>query len=101
MNKGDAMAVELIRVVLTSGSASMVLLNSEEACQVELAAVVLATVELSRASRPRLPVMDRVRLVRAGQACGAEQEHDVITDTSRRDQVAAGVAPEGQQPAVL
>ena len=34
LNRGDATAVAFIRVVLTSGRASMVLLNSEEACQV-------------------------------------------------------------------
>ena len=61
----------------------------------------MLTEEFTSASKPALAVMDRGRLVKAGQIRATGHEHDVMTDASKGEKVAMALTPGTQQPAVL
>lgn len=98
LNWEEARVVVLSIVAFTSGDNSRVLLSTEEADGVALLATAGALIIVSSAG---LAVMDRGRLVKAGQEVAAEHEHDVITDGSSGEKVATTVAPLTQQVAVF
>lgn len=98
LNREEASVVVFRMVAFTSGNATRVVLTRDEAGNVALLAKAEAFVKASSAG---LAVMDKGRLVKAGQRVGTEHEHDVMTDGSSSEKVAAAVAPATQQLAVL